>query len=86
MMKKALIAIFVPVAILSVAGYFAFLSYVTIRPPKVKENGFFEIPVTAKGQNTFTCGKSWMRKNVDGLYDVYAVSYTHLTLPTKRIV
>ena len=32
-------------------------------------------------------GVNFLYKNVDGtFYDVASVSYTHLTLPTKRIV
>ena len=32
------------------------------------------------------CGKSTLLRMVAGLEDANAVSYTHLTLPTKRIV
>ncbi len=70
-MKKALIAVFVPVALLSVIGYYCFLWFVIMLPPAEKENHFSELPVIDKGDSTFTCGNSWSRKNMDGLYDVF---------------
>ena len=54
--------------------------------PKCKGNGFYRVPyheameeVHAQCDDCERTGELWIE-------DTFAVSYTHLTLPTKRIV
>ena len=70
-MKKRLLAVFIPIVVLSVIGYFAFYNWLTLKPPVPADLSVLQKQVEKRSDSLSVIGASWLHQNDKGLWEMY---------------